>query len=174
MGAIEEAERSRNITAPARDPAEVVFDFGECEIEVELGIEASGREQITLRSPKRAAIPVHQPSVVECPSLPEPIARTAKDREGRAVAGKRLVEPVMVMQENRALKLEPRRRQPVQCGAGEVDFPERARRVSRVQERAAEAHARLGRADDELRLLGGPHRAPELTNGRLPVLQLER
>ena len=82
VGAVEVVERSRDIAAPAGDPAEVVLDLGQCEIELELGIEAGGREQIALRSAQRTAIPVHQSSVVERPSLPEPIAGTAEDRRG--------------------------------------------------------------------------------------------
>ncbi len=34
VGAVEVVERSRDITAPAGDPAEVVLDFGQCEVEV--------------------------------------------------------------------------------------------------------------------------------------------
>ena len=174
MGAVEVPERGRNVTASARDPAEVVLDLGQCEIEAELRVEPSGREQIALCGTQCTAVPVHEAAVVECPSLPEPIAGPAEDRERRAVADECLVEAVVVMEENRALELEPRGRQPLERRAGEVELAKRPRRVSRVEERTSETHSRFRRANDELCLLGGSHRAPQLTNSRLPVLLLER
>ena len=67
-----------------------------------------------------------QPPVVQGPRFPEPVAVAAEDGERAAVAVERLVEPMVVVEEDGALELEPRAGDAAERAAGGVDLAEGA------------------------------------------------
>ena len=80
----------------------------------------------------------------------------------------------MVVEKDRALQLEPCRREAVQRRARDIELMKGCRRVARVEEGAPEAHPRLSGSDCQLRFFRGAHCPPQVANGGLSVLQLER
>ena len=95
----------------------------------------------------------------------------AQHDERRTVSLERLVEPVVVMEEDRPLQLQPRAGQPVQRGACRVDLAKGAARVARVEQGAAEAHPRLGRPHPQVGSGRDSHGAPQMDDGRIAVPQ---
>ncbi len=164
----------RHVTAPCRHPAEVVLDLGEGQVQVELRVDASGRDEVLLGGGERPAIRVDQPAVVQRPCFPEPVAVPAEDDERAAVAVQCLVEPMVVVEEDGALELEPRACDAAERGACGVDLAEGAARVSGVEQRATQAHPRFRRPQRQLGSLRDPDRPSQVQDGGVAVPQSER
>ena len=159
----------RHVPAPCRHPADVVLDLGEGQVQFELGVDLRGRDEVVLGGAERAAIRVDESSVVQRPRFPEPVAMAAEDGQRAAVAVERLVEPVVVVEEDGALELEPRARDAAERAAGGVDLAEGAARVAGVEQGAAEAHARLCSAHGQLGAPGDRDGSPQVHHGALAV-----
>ena len=151
-----------------------MLDFGEGQVQVELRIDASRGAEVFLGGRERPAIRVDQPAVVQCPCFPEPVAVPAEDDERAAVAVQCLVEPMVVVEEDCALQLEPRACHAAERGARGVDFTERAARVSCVEQRATQAHPRFRRPQRQRGSLRDPDRPSQMQDGRVAVSQPER
>ena len=151
-----------------------MLDLGERQVEVELRVEASGGDEVFLGRGERPAIRVDQPAVVQRPCLPEPVAVPAEDDERAAVAVQRLVEPMVVVEEDCALELKPRARDAAECGPCGIDLAEGAARVSRVEQRATQAHPRFRRPQRQLGSLRDPDGPSQSAGRRVAVSQSER
>ena len=132
LRAVVVVQRRRHVTAPGRHPADVVLDLGERQVEIELRVEASGRDEVFLGGGERPAIRVDQPAVVQRTCFPEPVAVPAEDDECAAVAVQCLVEPMMVVEEDGALQLEPRARHAAERRCLQLSISRKAPRESPV------------------------------------------
>ena len=103
-----------------------MLDLGEGQVQIEVGVDLRGRDEIVLGGAERPAIRVDQAPVVQGPRFPEPVVMAAEDGERAAVAVERLVEPMVVVEEDGALELEPRAGDAAERAAGSVDLAEGA------------------------------------------------
>jgi hypothetical protein len=119
-------ERGRHVAAPGGNPAEVVLDVRKGHVELERRVELGGGDQVGFGGGQRAALGVDQAAVVQRAGFPETIAGAPERAERRAVPGECFLEPMVVMEQRRALELEPGCGDAAQRRVGELELSERA------------------------------------------------